>query len=131
ANLAQYGYASVSSVSCGTAGNCAAGGYYYDASGREKAFVVSETNGTWGTAIEVPGTATLNAGGAASVNRVSCATDGNCAAGGSYTDAQGFVQAFVVDETSGTWGTAIEVPGTRVLNLGKASAHSISCSVGG
>ena len=49
-------------MSCASAGNCSAGGYYTDGAGHEQAFVVSEVNGTWGTAIEVPGTAALNAG---------------------------------------------------------------------
>jgi hypothetical protein len=34
-------------MSCASAGNCAAGGYYYSNSfGGEEAFVVNETNGT-------------------------------------------------------------------------------------
>ena len=49
-------------VSCGSAGNCSAGGHYTDSSGRDQAFVVNQVNGTWHTAIEVPGTAALNQG---------------------------------------------------------------------
>ncbi len=75
--------------------------------------------GTWGTAIEVPGTAALNQGfGFAETSSVSCATPGNCGAGGSYTDNSGNQQAFVVSEVDGTWGTAVEVPGTAALNQG-------------
>ena len=120
--------AQVNSVSCGAAGNCAASGSYQDASGHQQAFVVNETGGTWGTAIEVPGTAALNAGGVAGASSLSCPTAGNCAAGGLYTDAAGKQQAFVVNETGGTWGTAIEVPGSAALNaFGRASVVSISC----
>ena len=57
------------------------------------------SGGTWGTAKEVPGTATLNAGGSAAVWSVSCASAGNCSAGGGYTDSSGHGQAFVVSET--------------------------------
>src|ERR1022692_4338603 len=46
--------AGVSSVSCGSAGSCAAGGFYTDASGRSQGFVGDERKGRWGTAIEVP-----------------------------------------------------------------------------
>ena len=99
-----------------SAGNCSAGGYYIDSSGHNQAFVVSETNGTWGTAMEVPGTAALNQGGNAAINSVSCASAGNCSAGGYYHDSSGHSQAFVVSETNGTWGTAKEVPGTAALN---------------
>ena len=71
-----------------------------------------------GSAIEVPGTGTLNVKGAV-VSTVTCAKAGFCAAGGEYTessgglDGSGAEQAFVVDETNGVWGTAIEVPGRR------------------
>ena len=58
--------------------------------------MASQVNGTWRTAIEIPGLGTLNAGGNASITSVSCATAGTCAAGGSYTDGAGHTQAFVV-----------------------------------
>jgi hypothetical protein len=47
-------------VSCGSAGNCAAGGYYFDRSHHLQVFVASQDHGVWGTAIEVPGLAALN-----------------------------------------------------------------------
>jgi hypothetical protein len=126
------GITDINSVSCATAGNCSAGGQYIDASGDVQAFVVGETGGTWGTAIEVPGTAALNEGGDAQISSVSCATAGNCSAGGQYTDASGHVQAFVVRETGGTWGKAIEVPGTAALNEGgDAQISSVSCATAG
>ena len=118
-------------ISCSSAGNCAAGGLYADAAGKMQAFVVDGSSGTWGSAIEVPGTATLNAGGSANVGSVSCSSAGNCAAVGSYTDAAGKTQAFVVDESSGTWGSAIEAPGTAALNAGNASVYSVSCTSAG
>ena len=65
------------------------------------AIVVNETSGSWGNAIEVPGTAGLNGGGNAHVNSVSCPTAGKCTAGGYYTDGSlptGHPQAFVVDQ---------------------------------
>ncbi len=49
------GHAEVFQVSCGSAGNCAAGGFYHDRHGHGQGFVVSERNGVWGRAIEVPG----------------------------------------------------------------------------
>ena len=120
------------SVSCASAGNCAAGGFYTDGSHRQQAFVVSERNGTWRTAIEVPGSGSLNAGGDATVNSVSCASAGNCAAGGLYTDRSGHQQAFVVSEGNGTWGKAIEVPGSGALNKGgSAVVLSVSCASAG
>jgi hypothetical protein len=131
-SLNQGGNAEVTSVSCATSGNCSAGGIYADSSGHRQAFVVSEKSGTWGTVIEVPGTATLNTGGIASVNSVSCASVGSCSAGGYYTDGSDHLQAFVASEKSGTWGTAIEVPGTATLNAGgTAEVNSLSCASAG
>lgn len=122
----------VGSVSCATAGNCAADGTYIDGSGHIQAFVVDETNGSWGTAIEVPGTAALNSSGVASMSSISCATAGNCTAGGSYFDGSHHMQGFVVDESNGVWGTAIEVPGLAALNTGgNAFVYSVSCATVG
>jgi hypothetical protein len=116
-------------VSCASAGNCVAGGYYTGSSA-EQAFVADEVDGTWGDAIEVPGTAALNTGGAQVVS-VSCASAGNCAAGGYYDNSTG-LQAFVVSEVDGTWGDAIEVPGSGALNTaGTAQVVSVSCASAG
>src|SRR5262249_58221291 len=97
------GNARISSVSCVSAGNCAAGGTYHDGADHIQVFVVSQTNGTWGQAIKVPGSGILNAGGNANIWSVSCGAAGDCTAGGFYTDAAGRFQAFVVSQTNGTW----------------------------
>jgi hypothetical protein len=116
------------SVSCAKPGDCAAGGYYFGAEGYE-AFVVTQRNGRWGTAIEVPGSGALNYAGDATVTSVSCAAPGDCSAGGSYEDSQGNHQALVVTESNGRWGDAIEVPGTAYLNAGgQAEVESVSCA---
>jgi hypothetical protein len=126
------GRAAVTSVSCASAGNCSAGGHYTGSSGHSEAFVVSEVNGTWGTAVEVPGSAALNVGGNASISSVSCGAAGSCSAGGFYIDRSGNEQAFVVSQTRGAWGTAVEVPGTRALNTGGfAQVSSVSCGAAG
>jgi hypothetical protein len=56
--------------------------------------VVSQVNGQWGTAIEVPGLGALSTGGSAGVGSVSCASAGSCSAGGFYSESlkdEGFV----------------------------------------
>ena len=122
----------ITAFSCGSAGSCAEGGSYADAAGHGQAFVVSEANGVWGRAEEVPGTAALNRGGEASVWAVSCAVSRYCVAGGSYTDAAGHGQAFVVSEANGVWGRAEKVPGTAALNRGGvAGLDAVSCAPGG
>ncbi len=122
------GQGAVASVSCWSNGNCSAAGIYKDQFNHQQAFVVNAVNGTWGTAMEIPGLGALNAGGTALVNEVSCGTGGNCAAGGYYTDGASNTQAFVVNEVNGTWSNAIEVPGTALLNaMGAATTFSVSC----
>ena len=56
------------------------------------------SGGIWGPAVEVPRTATLNAGGEALIESVSCTSAGHCSAGGRYTDSSHRSQAFVVSQ---------------------------------
>ena len=123
------GAAAVTAMSCASPGDCSAGGSYRDGLFHIQVFVVGQSNGTWGMAEEVPGTAALNKGGSAQVTSVSCASVGNCSAGGFYLNNSGHAQAFVVSETGGTWGMAEEVPGTVALNKGgTAQVASVSCA---
>ena len=115
ASLNAGGQANVYALSCASTGNCSAGGYDIDGSGHGRAFVADEVSGTWGNAVEVPGSGTLS-GVLAVVQSLSCASAGNCSAGGYYTDGSGHEQAFVADEVNSTWGNAVEVPGIGTLN---------------
>jgi hypothetical protein len=122
------GFARIFSLSCGSPGNCAAGGEYDDRSFRHHGFVVLERHGRWGRAAEVPGLAALNTGGDAEVDSVSCAGPGYCAVGGDYGDRNGN-QAFVAFERHGRWARAIPVPGLAALNTGGfAEIVSVSCA---
>jgi hypothetical protein len=128
---------SVTSMSCASPGNCAAGGAYAGRSATlaQQAFIVNETHGIWGKAEEVPGTAPGAAKYDSEVSSVSCTSPGNCSAGGydDGTDAwfrqQQTGRAFVVDETGGTWGTAREVSGLTALNTNRYDTQvaSVSC----
>jgi hypothetical protein len=129
------GHAEVLSMSCTSAGNCSAGGYYTDSHGWQ-GFVVTERNGHWGKAIGVPGLGALNTSGEAQVVSVSCASAGNCSAGGYYQDRRADNQGFVAVERNGRWGKAIEVPGLAALNRGAfpgggAEVNSVSCGSAG
>src|SRR5215471_6210454 len=88
--------------------------------------------GGWDKAIEVPGTAALNTGGAAAIVSVSCAAAGGCAAGGQYRALHHHFPAFVVTEAGGRWRKAIQVPGTAAVNTGgDAAIESVSCAAAG
>jgi hypothetical protein len=137
AALAGAGDSALNAVSCASAGNCSAGGTYQlgtDIS-RSEAFVVSQVSGTWTNAETVPGITALNTMGKAQVSSVSCATPGDCSAGGFYTS--GFYpgghatmsSAFVVSQINGVWGKARQVPGMAALNQGgQANVASVSCT---
>ncbi len=131
AALNKGGNAVITSVSCGRAGSCSAGGFYEDAAGRQQVFVAGEAKGIWGPAQQVPGTAALNKGGDAEIFSVSCGRAGSCSAGGFYTDAFGRPQAFVAGEAKGIWGPAQQVPGTAVSKGGEAAITSVSCARAG
>jgi hypothetical protein len=132
AALATQGNATVGSVSCPTAGNCAAVGTYNSGLTRRGAFVVSEVDGRWGRARDIPGTQALSKGDVVQAGDISCPSVGNCAAGGSYSANDHKFQAFVANEVHGAWSNASEVPGSATLNTGGyASLGPISCpSVG-
>jgi Bacterial Ig-like domain (group 3) len=130
ATLNAGGNAAITSISCPSAGNCAVGGYYTDVHGSRQAFVATEKKGTWRNAREVAGT--LNSGGHAQVNSVSCGSAGNCVAVGQYfgyVNQVASTEAFEVTEKNGAWSSATQVPGTGSLNVeGLAIATAVSCA---
>jgi len=128
----------VTSVSCPFPGTCGIGGYYTDKSRHSQAFVANEVDQTWHKALQVPGTATLNAGGDASVTSLSCPAARDCVAAGGYKPEKGAGQLFVVNESAGRWQRAIQLPGSGKLithngsTVGEAScASATTCEVGG
>jgi Bacterial Ig-like domain (group 3) len=133
-SLNKGGNAQVNQVSCGVSPKlvsiitCAAVGFYTASNGQGQAFTATMANGKWGPAAQVPGSAAINKGGFAELTSVSCPTAGNCSAGGSYAPSKTSTQPFVVTERNGTWGKAVEVPGTATLNTGKdMSVTAVSC----
>jgi hypothetical protein len=130
ASLNVNGFASVASVSCATPASCGAGGFYSDANGQQQPFVASGRNGRWRT-IEVPVIGLLNTEVGDTVS-VSCATASSCSAGGFYTDDSNRMQAFVVTERNGGWGSGQGIPGLLALNAGgDAQINSVSCWAAG
>lgn len=129
--------AQLSAVSCPPKATnvCAAGGFAVDASGKTQGLLAVESNqspdGAWSALPAVPGLASLNAGGNAAVDSVSCPSTGNCAAAGFYTDSHAHQQAFVITEKKGVWGNAREVAGTLNSSGGHAQVNSISCASAG
>lgn len=132
ASLNEGNPAIVTALSCASPGNCGAAGFYsvdmYWSS--SQAFVVSETNGVWGTAKTLPGITALNVGGGGGIGSISCARAGDCTVGGYYVNSADGEDAFVATETKGTWGTARPVAGATPLFL-YSDIYSISCTLPG
>jgi hypothetical protein len=99
------GGSQVNTVSCGSQGNCIAGGFYRESRSpaASRTFLVSEIDGTWGSAFQVPGTASEGAGASTQVQSISCPSKGNCSAGGTAAG-----QPFIDNESNGTWRLAFE-----------------------
>lgn len=120
------------SVSCASAGNCAAVGYYTDSSGNQQGLLLKETAGLWGTGVEatLPGNAANNP--RAYLASVSCPLAGECAAVGYYYDAAGNEQALIVKETATGWLTlsAVGLPANAGANRA-AELDSVSCPSAG
>jgi len=115
----------IAGLSCTGPGFCSAAGYYtvQTRTARKKAaFVVSEVHGRWLRAQRAPGTAALSTGGEAQLLTLSCASPGNCAAGG-YGKRGGFV----LSQVNGRW-----LPAQLVTGLpGFAAVSSVSCAAPG
>ena len=95
-------------VSCASPGNCAATGNYTGAQDHNQAFVADEKNGTWeATCDSGPRHLTL---ADSSADTVSCASPGNCAAGG-FTLNAGGGHAFLADQSTAPTMSAGQ-PGT-------------------
>ncbi len=122
------GTAGISSLSCASAGNCSAVGSYENGSRHLQAFVVSQKHGTWGKAKKVPGLAALGIIG--TLSSVSCASAGNCSAGGSYIHPAGHERAFVVSQNKGVWRKALTIPGMGYISS-LSCATAGNCSAGG
>jgi hypothetical protein len=120
-------------LSCSSAGNCGTGGQYLDASNDAQAYVDTESSGSWGDAVEVPGLAAMNLGGNATLVAISCASDGNCSAGGEYAPVEhGNTSIFVVNEVGGVWSNAVPLalPPSTAPKVWP-NFRSISCSSAG
>ncbi len=126
--------ASMDTLSCRAPGNCIATGTYFTAGDVVHVFAVSEANGTWGAATQIPGFATLPGGPAFIVTGkfLSCPSAGNCTLGGDYNNHHDANQMFVAAEKKGTWGKAEAVPGTVALNAGNGGfLEGLSCPSAG
>lgn len=125
-------FAQLNTVSCPTANNCSAGGAYAISGSGNEPLMVTETNGKWGPAIELPGAATLNTGKNMSVTQMSCVSPGKCSAAGDFHTANHSEGVWAASQKGGTWGQAGTIPGLASLATGgQAEVEGLSCATAG
>jgi hypothetical protein len=141
------------SVSCSSAGDCAAAGTYGDSSGNFQTVLLTQTSGAWGTGVKAslpdgagPGTPAATPPPFASWPAVSCPSAGHCTAVGTYVDGSSgpcppftqpvcpFVgQGLLLTQTSGAWATGVKagLPSDASDPRTLVTLSSVSCSSAG
>ena len=122
----------LTAISCAAPGDCSAVGNYAVKNNHDRPIVDDETNGVWGKAEALTGLPARDEGGNTGAYVVSCASPGNCGAGGTYSVGRNKLLVFVVNEVHGRWGGIVTVPGVATLETGGyAYLTSISCPTPG
>lgn len=124
--------AGLDGLTCTSAGNCVAAGFYWDSNGFNEPMVVTESDGSWGQASEL--TLPSDAGTShqsSLLGGVSCWGVGNCLAVGEYENLSYGTVPMAVTETDGVWGqaTALPLPGdAKTGSIQYAPLYSVSCT---
>jgi Bacterial Ig-like domain (group 3) len=119
--------AQVNSMSCQAPGSCTGVGFVKTSGGSYRPFITEEAGGQWTFGFPVPELSRVTTN-SAQATEVSCATAGDCALAGPYTDGHGNQQVFVIDKVNGDWILPQPVPGLADLNVGGfAEVTGISC----
>jgi hypothetical protein len=131
-NANAYPLASLSEVTCVSAGHCVAIGTYTNRVGATEGLIATQEAGTWGRAVVMP--VPVNAAANPHVfffgfNGVTCSSIGNCSAGGQYRDRSGNYQGFFVDEANGVWQDASEMtmPAGALYGGANGGVVAVSC----
>jgi PASTA domain-containing protein/List-Bact-rpt repeat protein len=114
------------SVSCASAGNCAAVGQYRPVGQLFQGLLLTETDGVWSAGVEA-----APASPAAWLDSVSCASSGNCTAVGSAEDGSGVQQGLLITEAAGSWGPPVEAALPADSTNQGAEVDSVSCASAG
>ncbi|MGO9659934.1 MAG: hypothetical protein ACLP7F_16470 [Acidimicrobiales bacterium] len=120
----------LSSVSCPSAGNCTAVGFYVPSPGTLEAIVATEVSGTWAPVMPVGSPKGAAPGASDTLGSVSCPSAGNCTAVGKYVGSPFTTYAMAITETAGRWAPPKEVatpPGPSDY----VDLDNVSCSSAG
>jgi hypothetical protein len=130
------------SVACTGLGDCVTLGDYVDSNGTAStgtyaAMVATETGGVWGQASKLTIMPADYTGYGADFASVTCQSQGNCVAVGTYSEASGHsaYAAMVATETGGVWGQASKLTlpsdASTTGNTESSGLLSVSCTTPG
>jgi outer membrane protein OmpA-like peptidoglycan-associated protein len=119
---------SLNSVSCASVGNCTAIGTDDNASSNEPGLLLTETAGSWATAVEATVPANAEEPASPSLGSVSCAPADNCTAVGGYDDNSGNIQGLLVSSTPANPSLSVSAPSSGTAG-NPISASSVSATL--
>ena len=130
-------YATADHVSCSSPDNCVAVGDYSDSDGIGQIFTATETNGVWGRAVQMVGSADLGLSNNGEYTQaypeaLSCASATSCVVTGELSDFNNDTTAFLYEEVGGVWQPVGMPTGFDTVNGGgDAASTSVSCGAPG
>jgi hypothetical protein len=119
-----------SSVSCASAGNCAAVSPYMDSAGDFLGLLLTESSGLWDPGIEASLPANAAAKPSVSLNSVSCPSAGSCGAVGTYVDSSGNTQGLLLSAAPVTPTLSASAPASATAGS-PIAASSVSATLAG
>jgi hypothetical protein len=122
-----YQLAGLESVSCVSAGRCAAVGQYTDDSDTDQGLLLSETAGRWAPGVEARSPS--NAVNGSFLDSVSCPSAESCSAAGGFGDTAGSLQGLLIGTAKAPPCVVPRLKG-KTLRTAKRSIRAHSCSVG-
>ena len=114
----------LASVSCASAGNCAAVGSYGVSTGGGAPLLLTESGGSWATGVEPSVPANASPASFVSLDSVSCSSASSCNAAGSYWASSGSSYGLLV-------GGAPPLVSLTVSTIGRTAAGTVSSSPAG
>lgn len=120
--LNSFAESELTGISCASAGNCSAVGYFVNTAGDYLGFTVTSTGGDWSLARPESATHFPNA--------IHCTSTGNCTVVGEYRNVSGRTQPYTVTSTSGAWGSPEPVSFAAGVQNASPTAvlQNVSCS---
>lgn len=115
-------------VSCGSRGNCSAGGSYTDRRGDSHPFLVDEDSGTWRRAAPIKGSTSPALLSYTQVQSITCGSRNDCTAFGESLVGAGGLSYWIVRKHGGTWGSLRLVPGSAASTFDGFSGSEMACS---